>query len=314
MGEKNRYSFIFKGNGSTLNKEGTGAEIPIALVKNMKTYYGPADKLNYTNFVNSGNTIEGYDLTLGGNLELNYYMNLLPDVVEDAKAAVQFKIGDEVVATQKVSEAQIVNGLYKFTCPVNSTQMASDIKVSIESETTEYKIYMDGVATDEYTYSVAAYANYILASEDAKYTAAKPVVKAMLNYGAYAQTYFAAKNGGEAGTLANVGYAYTAEELAQANFGTGTVTGATAGMTATLVLDTDTVIKIYKGGEVVAESEGITADKLNDNVTVGDVTVSVLTLAGKVPAGNTNFKNLANALALYSAATEAFEAYINSQK
>ena len=128
----------------------------------------------------------------------------------------------------------------------------------------------------------------------------------MLNYGAYAQTYFAAKNGTTAGTLANVGYAYTAEELAQANFGTGTVTGATAGMTATLVLDTDTVIKIYKDDVFVAESEGITADKLNNNVTVGDVTVSVLTLAGKVPAENTNFKNLANALALYSAATEAY--------
>jgi hypothetical protein len=187
--------------------------------------------------------------------------------------------------------------------------MASDIKVAINSGETTYKIYMNGVAADDYTYSVAEYANYILASEDAKYTSAKPVVKAMLNYGAYAQTYFAAKNGTTAGDLANADCEYTEAELAQANFGTGTVTGAAAGMTATLVLDTDTVIKIYKDGVLVAESEGITADKLDTDVTVGGVTVSVLTLAGKVPAENTNFKNLANALALYSAATEA---YVNS--
>jgi hypothetical protein len=185
--------------------------------------------------------------------------------------------------------------------------MASDIKVSIESETTEYKIYMDGVATDDYSYSVAEYANTLLADTGSS-AELKAVVKAMLNYGAYAQTYFAAKNGTTAGDLANVGCEYTEAELNAANFGTGTVTGATAGMTATLVLDTDTVIKIYKDGVLVAESEGITADKLDTDVTVGGVTVSVLTLAGKIPASNANFKNLANALPLYSAATEAYKA------
>ena len=57
---------------------------------------------------------------------------------------------------------------------------------------------------------------------------------------------------------------------------------------------------------IVAESAGITADKLDENVQVGDVQISVLYLAGKVPAEKTNFKNLAKALALYSAATEAY--------
>ena len=140
----------------------------------------------------------------------------------------------------------------------------------------------------------------------------------MLNYGAYAQTYFAAKNDTALGDLANVGCEYTEAELAAANFGTGTITGATVGMTATLVLDTDTTINIYKNGVLVGQSEGITAENLNADVEIncGDttVTVSVLTLAGKVPADNANFKNLAKALALYSAATEAYEAYINSLK
>ena len=306
--------FANAGVNANTNKEESDAKYFEAAYIRSIYEYTVSNSYKYNNLANSGNTIEGYDLTLGANLELNYYMNLVPGTANDATAKVTFTIGEEVVAEQKVADVTAdAKGLYKFTCPVNSTQMASDIKVSIESETTEYKIYMDGVATDDYTYSVAAYGNTLLADAGTD-DEVKEVVKAMLNYGAAAQTYFAAKNGTTAGELANVGCEYTEAELAAANFGTGTVTGATAGMTATLVLDTDTVIKIYKDGAFVAESEGITADKLDTDVTVGGVTVSVLTLAGKVPAGNTNFKNLANALALYSAASDAYVAYINSLK
>ena len=277
---------------------------------------------------NSGDTIEGYYATLGSKLELNYFLNLLPDVVADPNAEIQFSIDDEVISAQKIADAELVeDGGYIFTCPVNSTQMASEIKVSIESSTREYKIYMFGEALDSYTYSVAEYANDVLEMMDAmpdetfsaeEKALIKTLVESMLNYGAYAQTYFAAKNDTALGDLANAGCEYTEAELAAANFGTGTITGATVGMTATLVLDTDTTINIYKNGVLVGQSEGITADKLNADVEIdcGDTTVkvSVLTLAGMVPEGNTNFKNLAKALALYSAATEAFEAYVNSQE
>ena len=303
--------FVVPGVTANANKPDVQKEYIDAIYLRNLYVYKVANTYTNTNVVNSGNTIEGYDLTLGSNLELNYYINPTTNMKSDADAKVQFTIGEEVVATKKVSEVTAdANGLYKFTCPVNSTQMAEDIKVSIVSETREYKIFMNGAATDEYAYSVAQYAKTILDSSDAKYTEAKPVVKAMLNYGAAAQTYFAAKNSTTVGTLANVGYEFTAAELGAADFGTGTVTGATEGMTATLTLDTDTVIKIYKDGALVGTSEGITADKLNDDVTItvdgGSVKVSVLTVAGKVPAAKTEFRALAQALALYSAATEAY--------
>ena len=193
--------------------------------------------------------------------------------------------------------------------------MAADIEVAIKSGSTVYNIFMNGNKSEEYTYSVAKYAKTILDSEDEKLASAKAVVKAMLNYGAAAQTYFEEKNNKPLGTLANVGYAYSAEELAAADFGTGTVTGATQGMTATLVLDTDTVIKIYKNGVCVGQSYGITADSLDDEATIvcstGEtVRVSVLTICKKVveKSNNENYKNLVKALALYSAASEYYKA------
>ena len=297
-----QYIFFAKFAGNKSNYSGEATPKTYMYLKNAQLYKG-----GYSDINNSGNTVEGYDLTLGSNLELNYYMNLLPTVVADADAKVQFTIGEEVVAEKKVSEVTPdAKGLYKFTCPVNSTQMATDIKVSIESTTREYKVYVGGTAHDEYAYKVVDYAKTVLAGEFSAET--KALVKAMLNYGAYAQTYFAEKNDAIAGALANADCAYTEVELNAANFGTGTVTGATEGMTATLVLDTDTVIKIYKDGALVGESEGITADKLDEDVEIGTVKVSVLTLAGKVPTEKTNFKNLAKALALYSQATEAYKA------
>ena len=311
---KNNYGvryFLVSGVTANANMPAVQEEYIDAVYLRGLYVYKVANTYTNTNLSNSGNTVEGYDLTLGSNLELNYYMNLLPDVKADANAKVVFTIGEEVVAEKNVSEVTPgAKGLYKFTCPVNSTQMATDVKVSIESTTREYKIYMNGVASDEHTYKVVDYAKYILAGEFSAET--KALVKAMLNYGAYAQTYFAEKNGAIAGTLANADCAYTEPELNAANFGTGTVTGATEGMTATLVLDTDTVIKIYKDSALIGESAGITADKLDDDVEItvegGTVKVSVLTLAGKVPAEKTNFKNLAKALALYSQATEAYKA------
>ena len=266
-----------------------------------------------TNVSNSGNTVEGYDITLGSKLELNFYMNLLPDTVADANAKVKFTKDGEVVAEKKVSDVTPdAKGLYKFTCPVNSTQMAADVKVSIVSETRGYKIYQNGKIYTDHAYSIAEYAATILAGSDTASLKAQPVVKAMLNYGAYAQKYFAEKNGTTLGELANANCAYAPSELNAANFGTGTVTatGGLTGIKAALVLDTDTVIKIYKDGALIGESDGITADKLNDDVTItcGDktVTVSVLTIAGKVPAGSESLKDLAKALALYSAATEEY--------
>ena len=288
------------------NSKDTCEYVDALYIKSLYEYRVANTYVN-TNVQNSGNTVEGYDLTLGSKLELNYYMNLLPDAIADTTAEVIFKIGGETVATKKISEVTPgANGLYKFTCPVNSVQMASNIEVTIKGEDVTYKFYSGGARDTKHVYSVERYAESILYNNDAKYDAAKPVVKAMVNYGAYAQTYFAAKNKTDAGTLPNGSCAYLPSELNEADFGTGTVTGAQAGMTATLVLDTDTKIRIYKDGALVAESEGITADNLNENVTVGGVTVSVLTIAGKVPESNTAFKNLAKALALYSAATEAY--------
>ena len=87
--------------------------------------------------------------------------------------------------TQKsvyVKDADITGeGYYTFTCEVAAKEMSEAIKAQVVA--TEGLGYV-------YEYSVQQYADYIINSNDAKYAEAKPLVKAMLNYGAAAQNHF----------------------------------------------------------------------------------------------------------------------------
>lgn len=72
---------------------------------------------------------------------------------------------------------------YKSTIKLNSGQMAKNIKVQL--------VYPSrGQVLDEFTTSVASYAKKIIDSNDSSYAKYKPLLKAMLNYGAASQNYF----------------------------------------------------------------------------------------------------------------------------
>lgn len=72
---------------------------------------------------------------------------------------------------------------YKSTIKLSSGQMAKNIKVQL--------VYPgSGKVFDEFTTSVASYARKILESNDSSYDKYKPLLKAMLNYGAASQNYF----------------------------------------------------------------------------------------------------------------------------
>ena len=80
-----------------------------------------------------------------------------------------------------------------FKCRVAAKEMTAVIKAQLYSG--------EDAVSDEYTYSVKAYAEYILANagQSEEYSNAVPLVKAMLNYGAAAQVFF----GVNTGNLAN---------------------------------------------------------------------------------------------------------------
>ena len=146
---------------------------------------------------------------------------------------------------------------------------------------------------------------------DATYGA---IVKAMLNYGAYAQLYFAAKSGNQAGTLANASCAYTTElDSVTVDVADPTQTG-TGKKVAKLILDTTTSIVIYDAeGNKIGEQTGISSKNLDtayeiDCGTAGKVTVSVLAIGEKVLASQSvrdEYKSLIKALKLFSDASEA---------
>ena len=260
----------------------------------------------YLKKANSTNTVEGYDLTINnGVLGLNYYLNLQGNVLADENAKVVFTTPrgvQEVAVKDVVAET---NGSYKFTANVSSVEMASDITMEIKSGEKVYKVFMNGVASDTYTYSVQDYAEKLLS--DATYG---KIAKAMLNYGAYAQDYFKF----DTENLANANCEYTTElDSVTIDVADPTQTG-TGKKVAKLVLDTTTSIVIYDAeGNKIGEQTGISSKNLDyayeiDCGTAGKVTVSVLAIGEKALASQSataEYKELIKALKLFSDASEA---------
>jgi hypothetical protein len=178
--------------------------------------------------------------------------------------------------------------------------------MEIVSGESVYNIYKNGTASEAYEYSVKDYAEKLLTN--ATYG---NIAKAMLNYGAAAQTYF----GFDTANLANANCAYTTELNAVTTTGSAvTITGtAPAGTKAALILDSNTTIVIYNAqGEKIGEKTGINSLSLDTEYTVAcgdkEVKVSVLAIGEVVLASGTaseNYKNLVKALKLFSDASKA---------
>ncbi len=126
--------------------------------------------------------VKGYSISLGGNIAVNFYLELSDAALADENAKVVFTLPDRSTVSRKVKDATVDDkGRYVFTCEVAAKEMASDIKG---------KVVAKGDTTGTFSYSVKSYAEYIINSNEAEYVNAKPLAKAMLNYGASAQAYF----------------------------------------------------------------------------------------------------------------------------
>lgn len=126
-------------------------------------------------------SVVGYSVSLGGDIGLNYFVALdYKTIDKDIKMTfVNEATGKEITTLgfQDSSNAVVDGKLYyKFTCPVSASHMADKIKPILT---------IDGVSQEFNVYSVKDYAEVILGDE--KYASAAPVVKAMLNYGAYSE-------------------------------------------------------------------------------------------------------------------------------
>lgn len=128
-------------------------------------------------------SLYGRSITLKDNIDVNYYMEMSDSVFEH-DAYLEFKIGGQTYKLNASDAAEVnENGktLYKFSCPVNAAQM---------SDTIETRIVIDNNTKEEFSYSVKEYASELLSKSNEFTAETVKLVKALLNYGTAAQTFF----------------------------------------------------------------------------------------------------------------------------
>lgn len=139
-------------------------------------------------------SLYGRSITLKDNIDVNYYMEMSDSVFEH-DAYLEFKIRGQTYKLN-ASDADEVNEsgktLYKFSCPVNAAQM---------SDTIETRIVIDNNTKEEFSYSVKEYASELLSKSSEYPTETVKLVKALLNYGTAAQTFFKYNTGKPANAI-----------------------------------------------------------------------------------------------------------------
>ena len=140
--------------------------------------------------------LDGYTLSLDGTIAVNLYMTLADEVAESDTARLNVTFPNGTTKAYKMSDATPVTvnrkTYYVFHVPVAAKEMTAEIKAQLVGD--------DFIGT-EYTFTVQDYAKFILDNAytswggigDPEFYAAAPLVKALLNYGAYSQAYFGYK-------------------------------------------------------------------------------------------------------------------------
>lgn len=182
-----------------------------------------------------------YSLSLTGNIGINYYMHLSNDVAADAAGYMRFTVPGGATVDVPISKAVMkrANGkdYYMFTMEVSAKEMTS---------TVSGQYFYDGGSSEVYSYSVKDYADIIIANtaNSAEFEKAKPLVQAMLVYGAYAQNQFNYNTEKPAAALADVSSVNAAALSAFANTqAQGTALAPFYG--ASLILKSETTLRLF---------------------------------------------------------------------
>ena len=297
----------------------------------------PASDVTVTASFEQGNThIYGHSISLGGDISVNFYMELSDQVISSQNDPYMlFTVPDTSLEyqTQKVFVKNVtpvkIDGkdYYIFKCRVAAKDMTAQITAKL----------VDGEeGRAEYTYSVKEYADYLLehAAEREDWTKAAGLVKAMLNYGANAQVYFN-KN---AENLANAGLIEEDKVLGDVSIDIaapipGNLPEGTSFEGASLSLKSETTLSLYfkssgklifscdgydvetvKSGDYqIARIRGIKAANIGDvfTLSVNDTNVkySPLNYCEKVLEDDTQDERLVNvvkALVLYWQAAKSY--------
>lgn len=146
----------------------------------------------------SDNTkVVGYSVGLSDMISLNMYTYVPEKFLSDAGATAVFTLADGTVTQQPLSEFKKASYNGVNTVVINTKMVPAYITRSVTMKI----VGSDGKESGGFTYSIYEYAkDYIkYATTETEYQKALPLVKAMLDYGAYSQLFF----GVDASNLAN---------------------------------------------------------------------------------------------------------------
>ncbi|MBR5565556.1 MAG: glycoside hydrolase N-terminal domain-containing protein [Roseburia sp.] len=256
--------------------------------------------------------VAGYTLTLEGNVGVNFHTELIPDVLADENAYMNFKLGGKDYMQVPVADAteKEVDGTtyYVFKCTVPVKDM--------ETEITGQIILSDGRTSSEFKYTVKDYADKITSGAVSSPEETVALVEAMSNFGDFATSYFAE------GTLEETEEmkAVTAETLDEFK-AEGPENSIYYG--SSLLLKSNTILRHYfkeevegatpKGNLYYVETEGIPAHKLGDELvmTVDGMTITYNPLSYAYIAlsrddVDENLKSVMRAMYLYYEAAQDY--------
>ena len=270
-----------------------------------------------------GEHLDGYSLSLDGNIGVNFFMELDKSVIADENAYMKFRLPNGKTSVVLVGDAkqQTVGGTtyYVFSCEVAAKEMNETITAQIITSDKKGEIY---------EYSVADYIQYIRDNPTEFDEKTLSLVNAMAGYGDYAKAYFNNENL-DANTEMD---AVTADTLA--SFDKQISGDLPEGITyygSSLLLESNTTMRHYfkvaEGTDVSALSfsgskdnyyyidiPNISAEKLGtiQNVTIGNCTISYSPMSyayAVLSSKNTSesLKNLVKSLYLYEQAAEAYK-------
>ena len=265
-----------------------------------------------------GAHLAGHSISLEGDVAVNFYMELSPEVLTHDGAYMQFTVPntskeyrDQKVCVKDLTPEEL-NGktYYVFKCKIAAKDMQSEISAQL----------LDGdKASTVYKYSVKEYADYLLehTDDDAEYAKAADLVRKMLNYGSYAANYFSDAEALEA----------LAVDIPEKTYAETALPDGVTFDGATLSLKSQTTLSLYfvseqditlsidgadyeldhKGKEYVIRIRNISAAELNNDFTVtvngtGSVTYSPMTYCYKAAnsqAADNKLKNTVKALYQY---------------
>ena len=230
-----------------------------------------------------GSWLVGHSLSLDGDIGVNFYMYLSEEIANSSTAYMEFHIPavrpENQLTTRVYVNEQSDSSLpcaytktidnktyYVFKCRVAAKEMTSDIAAQIKDDESN----KTGTV---YHYCVKDYADYLLNNayeadgttvKNKTFADAVPLVKKLINYGAYAQMYFDRNSEDLANADLNEGDRQLADVTAamiERKTYTKNLDESVTYDGATLSLKSETSLSLY----FISESEGLTFSCIKDN-------------------------------------------------